>query len=153
MTTELSEKVNALAQELEAGGQYNNVITFEQQETGERHTIDNISYETDYDRLHMQLPFLEINPIVGAVNAVLIAGSGSSKTMTIPDGAQLMRLKSIQSFYMAWQQATAITGDITDGSAPCLNPEGWYYCKGRKSISLLSTTGSQIITAEFFIQL
>lgn len=122
-----------------------------QVDTGEKR--GDYSTESDYDRLHMQLPFLEINPVIGAVNALLIPTSGNSKTLTIPDGAQLMRLKSIQSFYMGWQNVQNISGDILDGSAPVLNPEGWYYCRNRSSVSILSTSNNQIITAEFFIQL
>lgn len=128
-------------------------LTIAQEITGGTVEPAHYSYESDYDRLHMQLPFLEINPIVGAVNLLFIASSATSETMPIPDGAQLMRFKSVQNFYVGYQSLTAISGDIVDGSAPMLNPEGWYFCKNRKSVSVLSTANNQVVTAEFFIQL
>ena len=112
------------------------------------------SWESDYDRIHIQFPFLPINPPVGAVNSVVVATGELEKTMNMPDGAQLVRFKSASNFYINFNGAATLpSGDVINGSGSILNPEGWYYCKNKKSVSVYSATNGARITAEFFIQL
>lgn len=113
-----------------------------------------VSFESEYDRLHIQLPFLEINPPIGAVNMLVFTAINQSKTMPVPDRAQLVRFRSNSNFYVGGQGliAASVSGDITDGQAPIYNPEGWYYCAGKKGFSVLSQA-AQVVSAEFFIQL
>jgi len=117
------------------------------------HVVDNIGFDSDYDRLHIDHPFLEINPPVGAVNLLFFPAANASDVMPVPNGAQLVRFKSTSNYYLSASTMTTPSADILDGSAPILNPEGWYYCKGKKSYSVRSTAANQVVTAEFFIQL
>lgn len=114
---------------------------------------NNIGYDADYDRLHIDHPFLEINPPVGATNLLFFPVANTSDIMPVPNGAQLVRFKSTNNFYVSSSQIAVPTDDIIDGSAPILNPEGWYYCKGKKSYSVMCVAVNQVVTAEFFIQL
>lgn len=71
-----------------------------------------------------------------------------AEAFTVPAGARIVVLSGNVDFFADFTTTAAIPGDVTDGSASCLNPAA-RSCKGLASISVISASEG-IITAEFW---
>ena len=58
------------------------------------------------------------------VNAYVLTGGAEATTVTVPTGARVAIFSSTNNFYVNWLTTSATpVADITNGSAPELNPE------------------------------
>lgn len=111
--------------------------------------IDNI--ESNFERVHIKFPFLPVNPICSSNNQVYIASAYSNADLVVPNNAILMRLKGNRDFLMGSCDVDRLTSNVQDGSAPVLNPDGWYYCGGKSSINIMSMSDDCLVTCEFYL--
>lgn len=87
-------------------------------------------------------------PASGSVNSVSLA-AGTAKSISIPSGAANVRFSANTDFYATFDGTTAaVPGDVTNGSAACLNPD-YRTLDGVTAISVISASGG-IVTAEFW---
>lgn len=107
--------------------------------------------ETAFEKLHVKFPFLEVNPIVSSRNQVYMASANDNEDLVIPSSALLMRLKGSKDFLAGNIDVTRVTSNIQDGTAPMVNPDGWYYCQGKSSISIMTLDDNCLVTAEFYL--
>lgn len=111
--------------------------------------IDDI--ETAFEKMHIKFPFLPINPPCNTRNQVYLESANDNVDMVVPGGALLMRLTGTGNFLMGSIDVDRLTSNVQDGSAPVLNPEGWYYCQGKSSINIMALGDDLLVTAEFYI--
>lgn len=93
-------------------------------------------------------PHSIISPRSTYVNAVGL-GIAIAETVTVPDGAKFVRIKQTTDIFVNYDAAAAVPGDVTDGSASVLNPEGIINISGVTYIGLISPAAS-VVTLEFF---
>lgn len=88
-------------------------------------------------------------PASDSVQSKLLAAD-TEETVTIPDGATIVKFSATSDFFAQLDTDGAITvpGDVTDGSAPELNPSMWI-CSGFSKIHVISS-GTPIITFAFY---
>lgn len=106
---------------------------------------------TPLEQLHIKFPFLPINPINTACNQVYLPVAGNSETMQVPGNAHMVRFKSTGNFFVSRMGAIKTLDDIQNGTAPLLNPEGWYLCAGVSSFSILADSDRCLVVGEFWI--
>lgn len=92
-------------------------------------------------------PSFAIKPSGYVLSKSLVAST--AETFTVPPNARIVLLSGNVDFFVDFSGATAaVPGDVTDGSAACLNPS-MRSCKGLASISVISADPG-IVTAEFW---
>ena len=88
-------------------------------------------------------------PFSDVVMARVLAAS-TAENIAVPDGAKYVLFSADGGFY-AKVNGTAVipAGDVTDGSAPILNPT-MRTCAGVTNISVIASA-TRIVTAAFYI--
>jgi hypothetical protein len=84
--------------------------------------------------------------------------ASTAESIAVPSGAVCFRATSLTAFYLKPDgTAAAATGDVTDGSASILVPAAAdggasrvYGCEGVANLSVLSSSGTILIYAEFW---
>jgi hypothetical protein len=90
-----------------------------------------------------------LTPPPGTYVTCAVLAAGVAETVTIPTGARCVIFSSNADFYVNWTTTAAVpVADITDGSAPELNPSS-RQTAGVTSFSIISPT-TCIVTMSWF---
>lgn len=85
-------------------------------------------------------------PLIGYTQSRALA-AGVAKTITVPTGARFVLFSANSDFYVKGDGAATVPGDISDGTAPVLNPAG-RELTGVSSLSLIAPAAC-VVTATF----
>lgn len=84
---------------------------------------------------------------------VCFAGT-TSKAHAIPSGAYYVNFSATDDFYAKFVTGTGSiavpTGDVTDGSAPALNPGTRIIPEGADHIAIIAPNAATVVTLEFW---
>lgn len=120
-------------------------------ETGHRNFLGESS-DQGYEAIQRKFPTIKLNPIVTYRNQLFIGPAGVGEIL-VPHNALLYRLTATAGFAMSDYQisSAALTTD-NNGNGMVVNPDGWFYCKGKKSIWIRTFVNNTLTTCEFYTQ-
>jgi hypothetical protein len=104
--------------------------------------------------LRAQFPFVEIMPIPNLVINKILTPVGIPQEIDVPDGAAICRFFATGDFYANFQgQANVPSAANLQDNQSFFRPDltgNYFYCKGKKQVSVASSTDGRIVTLAFW---
>lgn len=113
-----------------------------------------LSREMGLENLHIQFPFLPIDP-PGNAAATAILVQNVAQEIHIPSGAKMMQLSYNSSGAVLWAFSLVSVFPTTtaDGSGLALINNGrWIYCQDMSSVTVIANAAA-VVSARFHMQL
>lgn len=113
-----------------------------------------LSREQGLENLHIQFPFLPIDPPGNAASSVILV-EGVGQEIRIPSGAKMMQITYHSAGAVLWSFGLVSTFPTTtaqDNGLALVNNGRWIYCQDMSSITVISNAAA-VVSVRFHIQL
>lgn len=113
-----------------------------------------LSREQGLENLHIQFPFLPIDPPGNAASNVILA-EGVAQEFRIPSGAKMMQISYRSGGAVLWSFGLVSdfpTATAQDNGLALVNDGRWIYCQDMSSVTVIADAAA-IVSVRFYVQL